>query len=143
MKQLRGSCLCGGITYEIHAPLKGVLNCHCSMCRKAHGAAFRTRAFVKAEDFHFLSGEELLTYYESSPGERRSFCKICGSVIITRFNRHPDAYGFALGTLDSDPEIQIERHVFTKYKAPWFEITDDLPQIPDVSDKALENSKDK
>ncbi len=143
MKQLRGSCLCGGITYEIHAPLKGVLNCHCSMCRKAHGAAFRTRALVKAEDFLFLSGEELLTYYESSPGERRSFCKICGSVIITRFNRHPDAYGFALGTLDSDPEIQIERHVFTKYKAPWFEITDDLPQISDLSNKALEYSTKK
>ena len=106
------------------------------MCRKAHGAAFRTRASVPIDDFHFLSGEELLTYYESSPGERRSFCKVCGSVIITRFDRHPQVYGFALGTLDSDPEIEIERHVFTKFKAPWFEITDDLPQIPDVSDEA-------
>ena len=113
------------------------------MCRKAHGAAFRTRASVPIDDFHFLSGEELLTYYESSPGESRSFCKVCGSVIITRFDRHPQVYGFALGTLDSDPEIEIERHVFTKYKAPWFEITDDLPQIRDVSNESLYFAKKK
>ena len=76
---LKGSCLCGGITYEIRAPLTEVINCHCPMCRKAHGAAFRTRTPVKAADFIFLSGEDLLTFYECSPGERRSFCKVCGA----------------------------------------------------------------
>jgi len=143
IEPLKGSCLCGAICYEISAPLKGVLNCHCSMCRKAHGAAFRTRASVRAKDFHFLSGEDLLTYFESSPGERRSFCKKCGSNIITRFDNNPDVYGFALGTLDSDPQIKVERHIFTAYKAPWYEITDKLPQIPDISDKALEMAKKK
>lgn len=138
---LKGSCLCGQITYEIRAPLRGVVNCHCSMCRKAHGAAFRTRASVKVSDFRFLTGSDLLTFYESSPGEHRSFCRVCGSVLITRFDRHPDMYGFALGTLDSDPQVTIERHVFTRYKAPWFQITDDLPQIEDVSAEALERAK--
>ncbi len=134
MTALQGSCLCGGITYEIRAPLQGVINCHCSMCRKAQGAAFRTRASVKVKDFHFLSGEKLLSYYESSQGEWRSFCKICGSVIITRFGKDPDMFGFALGSLDSDPKIRIERHIFTKFKAPWFEITDELPQVLDPND---------
>tara|TARA_R110002096_G_scaffold226108_3_gene415422 strand:- start:11785 stop:12219 length:435 start_codon:yes stop_codon:yes gene_type:complete len=143
MTELHGSCLCGGIAYVITAPLKGVLNCHCSMCRKAHGAAFRTRASVKVADFRFVSGEELLTFYESSPGERRSFCEICGSVIITKFDSNPAIYGFALGTLDSDPGIEIKRHIFTKYKAPWFEITDDIPQIPDVTDEELRAAKSK
>jgi len=127
-KTLLGSCLCGGITYEVSGPLKGVLNCHCKMCRKAHGAAFRTRASVRSDDFQFISGEELLTFFESSKGEYRSFCKVCGSVIITRFNDHPKYIGFALGTLDTDPEVKIEQHVFTRDKAPWFEITDALPQ---------------
>ena len=98
------------------------------MCRKAHGAAFRTRASIKTEDFKFLKGENLLTYFESSPGERRSFCRKCGAVIITRFEKHPKYLGFALGTLDTDPEIEIQQHVFTRYKAPWFNITDGLPQ---------------
>ena len=138
MKKLLGSCLCGGITYEISGPLKSTLNCHCIMCRKAHGAAFRTRASIKSDDFRFLEGEQLLTYYESSPGERRSFCKTCGSVIITRFDSHPKYLGFALGTLDTDPKVKIERHVFTHYKAPWFEITDNLPQsgeLPEYPEK--------
>ena len=111
------------------------------MCRKAHGAAFRTRASVKASHFNFLSGKELLTYYESSPGEWRSFCSVCGSNIITKFSQYPDVYGFALGTLDTDPEIKIERHVFTRYKAPWYRITDDLPQIEDLSDTELQHVK--
>ena len=140
---LKGSCLCGGITYEINAPLRDVINCHCSMCRKAHGAAFRTRASVKTSDFKFLSGEELLTYYESSHGEWRSFCRVCGANLITKFAQFPDVYGFALGTLDTDPQIKIERHVFTRYKAPWYRITDDLPQIEDLGDAELQEAKSK
>ena len=142
-KLLKGSCLCGGITYEIHAPLSDVINCHCSMCRKAQGSAFRTRVSVNVSDFKFLSGEELLTFYESSPGERRSFCSICGATIITKFDQFPDVYGFALGTLDTDPEIKIERHIFTKYKAPWFEITDNIPQIEELTDTELQDAKSK
>ena len=111
------------------------------MCRKAHGAAFRTRASVRTADFTFLSGEELLTYYESSPGEWRSFCSMCGANMITKFSEHPDVFGFALGTLDTDPQISIERHVFTRYKAPWYDITDDLPQIEDLSDTELQEAK--
>jgi len=65
---LRGSCLCGGVKYEISGELSGALNCHCSMCRKAHGAAFRSRASVNASDFKWVQGEELVTYFESSPG---------------------------------------------------------------------------
>ena len=113
------------------------------MCQKAHGAAFRTRAAVRASDFRFSIGEQLLTYYESSPGERRSFCKICGSVIITRFDERPEIYGFALGTLDTDPEVTIERHIYTKYKSPWFEITDELPQIPDFREEELKAVKER
>jgi hypothetical protein len=111
------------------------------MCRKAHGAAFRTRATVRVEHFRFKTGEELLTYYESSSGEYRSFCRVCGSNLVTKFNRHPHVYGFALGTLDTDPEVKPVRHVFTRYKAPWYEITDGLPQTEDVDGDALEKAK--
>ncbi len=113
------------------------------MCRKAHGAAFRTRASVNVSDFNFLTGEELLTFYESSPGENRSFCSICGAVLITKFDKYPETYGFALGTLDTDPQIEIERHIFTKFKAPWYKITDNIPQVEDMSDVELQNVKDK
>jgi hypothetical protein len=132
---LRGSCLCGGVRYEITGRLSGALNCHCTMCRKAHGAAFRSRASVKAADFKWVQGEELVTYYESSAGNHRGFCRICGSPLLSRFDQHPTFYGLPLGALDDDPGVKPMRHVFVADKAPWFDITDGLPQYPGLPDR--------
>jgi hypothetical protein len=112
---LRGSCLCGRIRYEIDAPLGGIVHCHCSMCRKAQGSAFRTRAAVARKSFRFRSGEELLTRYESSPGTFRCFCSVCGSPIAS--------------FLDDDPGVRPAMHVHVASKAPWYEITDALPRF--------------
>lgn len=133
---LRGSCLCGGVRYEITGPLKGALNCHCSMCRKAHGAAFRSRAGVKPADFRWVQGEELVTYYESSPGNHRGFCRVCGSPLLSRFDFDPSWYGLPLGALDDDPGIKPLLHVFVAFKAPWFEIGDELPRFQELPDGA-------
>ncbi len=124
----RGSCLCRRVTYEIVGELTDVLNCHCSMCRKLHAAAFRTRAKVNAKDWRTLTGEQFIKFYESSPGERKGFCSECGSSLFTKLDANPDVLGFPLGTLDTDPGVKAMRHVFVGSKAPWFDITDDLPQ---------------
>ena len=76
---IKGSCLCGRVAYEIAGPLTDVVNCHCGMCRKAHGAAFRTRATVQAADFKWTRGENHITWYCSSPGNYRGFCEACGT----------------------------------------------------------------
>lgn len=127
----KGSCLCGQVRYQIRGELSGVVNCHCSDCRKAHGAAFRTRATVKTKDLTWLSGEELLTSFRAKPGEFRTFCRICGSSILTKFRDNPDEYGLALGTLDTDPGVKPACHVWVSDKAPWHDITDGLPQFPE------------
>jgi len=129
---LRGSCLCGGVRYEISGPLSYPLNCHCSMCRKAHGAAFRSRARVKADDFRWTQGAELVTYYESSRGNHRGFCRVCGSPLLSRFDHDPRFYGLPLGALDDDPGLKPGFHVFVAYKAPWYDITDELPQFAEL-----------
>ena len=133
---LRGSCLCGGVGYEISGPLSSPLNCHCTMCRKAHGAAFRSRAHVNANDFRWVRGEVLVTYYESSPGTHRGFCRVCGSPLLSRFDFDPASYGLPLGALDDDPGVKPAFHVFVAHKAPWFEITDGLKQYPELPKKA-------
>lgn len=125
---LRGSCLCQGVAFEIDGTIKDPLYCHCAMCRKAHGTAFRARAKVLAKEFRWLRGEELIRYYESSPGEHRGFCSVCGSNLITRFDAKPAVHGLALGVLDDDPQIRPACHIYVGSKAPWFEITDTLPQ---------------
>ncbi|HCR96650.1 MULTISPECIES: GFA family protein [Halomonas] len=126
---LSGSCLCGGVQYEITGPLTDVYYCHCTMCRKLHAAAFRTCAKVQSEHWRTVKGEELLKTYESSPGEFKVFCSTCGSSIHTRFTEKPEVYALPLGTLDTDPGARPGRHVFVGNKAPWYEIADDLPQF--------------
>jgi hypothetical protein len=69
---IHGSCLCGGVKFEIAGPLTAPLNCHCSQCRKQHGSAFRSRVRVQAKDFRWLHGEHLVKFYESSRGYQRS-----------------------------------------------------------------------
>ena len=119
MTALRGSCLCGGVLFEIDGALMRSSHCHCRQCQKAHGAPFRTRARVAAADFRFLVGEELVSFYESTPGTHRGFCKVCGAPVLVKFDEHsrsaqtdPGAvalYGVALATLDDDPGVLPRR----------------------------------
>lgn len=127
---VKGSCLCGGVRYEVTGELGRVVNCHCSMCRKATGAAFRTRAKVATAAFRWLAGEALVAQYASSPNERRTFCRVCGATLPTFFLDAPDELGLPLGTLDDDPQVRPSAHVYVDSKAPWWEITDDLPRHP-------------
>jgi len=129
---VRGSCLCGGIQYEITGKLTEALNCHCSMCRKAQGAAFRSRARVKSADFRWICGEYLLTFFESSPGNHRGFCRVCGSPILSKFDFDTSIFSLPLGALDDDPGIRPQMHVYVASKAPWFVISDDLPQFAEL-----------
>jgi len=125
---LHASCLCQGVAIEIDGPVKDMLYCHCTMCRKAHGSAFRARGRVKTKDLRWVRGEHLVRYYESSPGQHRGFCSHCGSSLFTRFADAPHVLGLALGILDDDPGSRPTCHVFVGSKAPWHEITDELPQ---------------
>ena len=125
---LTGSCLCGGIRYEIVGPVGAALYCHCSMCRKAQGSAFRARLAVPKSSFRFTQGEELLTSYRSSADTVRRFCRVCGSPVVNSWDPEPGNYGLAMGTLDDDPGVRPACHEFVRSKAPWYDITDSLPQ---------------
>src|SRR5690554_7996326 len=79
---LKGSCLCGEISYEIDSVDMPIVHCHCKTCRKAHAAPFASTAGVKRENFRWLSGINSITTFESSPGKLRHFCKRCGSHLV-------------------------------------------------------------
>ena len=124
----RGSCLCGSVTYEVRGSLSRATHCHCSMCRKAHGAAFATYGRVQSTDFMLTSGADGIASYQSSPEVTRTFCKRCGSTLQFISTKRPGSFSLALGTLDDDPGIRSFEHIFVGSKAPWFDITDGLPQ---------------
>ncbi len=123
---IRGSCLCGAIQYAVDGPLFDVSNCHCSMCRRFHGAAFSTYAKFDAKDFRWVCGEQELKVYESSPGIGWAFCGRCGSSLGLPGNGK--LIEIALGTVEGDPQVRPAEHIFVGSKAPWHEILDALPQ---------------
>lgn len=130
-----GSCLCGSVQYSINKIEKQMAHCHCSMCRKFHGAAFATYGEVRTENFHWICGQDILKHYVAENETKRSFCSICGSsLIFTPSNDTGEYVEFALGTLDSKIENIPDAHIFTDYGCSWFKITDDLPQHHDDRD---------
>lgn len=128
---IRGSCLCNAVRFEITEPLEEMHHCHCSRCRKAHGAAFSTFARTRRSGLRFLCGEEKVRDFRSSPHVLRSFCEECGSNLFFHFDLLADAIWVAVGSLDDDPGMRPGAHIFVASKAPWHAITDELRQFPE------------
>jgi len=128
---LRGSCLCGKVTYELRGPLNLMYYCHCGMCRKATGSSFATNALARADDFVIVAGRSFVKSYESSPNEYRYFCSECGSPIYGEAAVRPGIVAIRCGTLDGDPKVRPSSHIYTASKSPWFAITGQLPQFPE------------
>jgi hypothetical protein len=127
----KGSCLCGAVAFEASDPIE-LRNCHCSRCRKARGAAFAANLFVPATSFRWLRGQDLVLTYRVPNAERfgNSFCKVCGSSIPRKLPTR-EVVLIPAGTLDDDPVIRTSSHIYVGSKAPWHEITDDVPQYPE------------
>lgn len=130
---ITGSCLCGTVSWRVDGALDRMSHCHCSMCRKLHAAPFATYVNTERDNFRWLSGETAITAYESSPGYIRNFCSNCGSVVPETIRT--DRIAIPAGCLDGDPGIRPTAHIFVASKAPWYEITDDVPQFDAYPDR--------
>lgn len=125
-----GQCLCGAIKYSVDTIEPRMGHCHCSMCRKFHGAAFATLGEAKTENFHWLQGEAHIKTFLAANGTKRRFCEICGSsMIFIPSNDAGELVEFSLGTLDSNIPLEPDAHIFTRYGADWYEILDNLPRF--------------
>jgi hypothetical protein len=126
----RGSCLCGKVTYIVQGQPLRSHNCHCSRCRKARSAAHASNLFTAADGVRFTRGEDLLSTYKVPEALRFThvFCSSCGSP-MPRIDPSRGITVIPLGGLDDDPGMRPQSHIFVASKAPWFDITDDLPQF--------------
>lgn len=118
-----GSCLCGAVHYTTTGPLRPVIACHCSQCRKTSG--HHVAATSVARDALQIDGE--VTWYASSPTAKRGFCGTCGS------NLFWDGAGLNMsifaGTLDGDPGLTLAAHIFCDDKGSYYELADDVPKV--------------
>jgi hypothetical protein len=122
-----GSCLCGAVRYEVAGPFDMMAHCHCSMCRKHHGAMFATFASAPLAGFRWVAGEDQIASYQSSADGHRGFCRHCGSV-MPMVMKEMGLVIVPAGNLDGDPGIKPQMHMFAGSRAAWFPITDQLPQ---------------
>jgi len=123
----KGGCLCGHVRYEVRGPLRDVVMCHCSQCRRTTGH-FMAATAARRQDLT-LTQQDGLTWYESSKAARRGFCGLCGSVLFW------DGYGLdyisiAAGTLDLPTQLRAVQHIYVADKSDYYKIDDGLPQSP-------------
>lgn len=125
---IKGSCYCGSVHYEVHGRLVLFANCHCPDCRKFTGSAFSSVLVTESEGFRLTAGEDCLVPYSSSPGKQRCFCRTCGCHLFSRAEHRPGLVFVRAGSLDDDPPLRPQCHVWVSRKAPWHEIGDAIPQ---------------
>ena len=129
-----GSCLCGGVAFELAGPVIRFYHCHCSRCRRARGAAHASNLFVAAADFEWTRGEESIRDFKLPEAERfgQAFCRTCGAK-LPRVNLQRGYAVVPAGSLDDDPGARPQAHIFVGSKAPWYEIPEGLPRYEEAA----------
>jgi hypothetical protein len=122
---VEGSCLCGGVRFEVDLPFLRASHCHCSRCRKHSGAFGGTQGRVPREGFRMLAGEDLLRIYRPEGGMAKVFCSECGSSLFGGTWPEGPEVSIRLGSLDGDPEIRPQYHQFVDSAAPWVDLPED------------------
>jgi hypothetical protein len=123
---LAGECFCGAVRYAVADAFAYALNCHCSNCRRTTGSAFKPFAGIARDKFSVAGGDDKLMIHGDETGHD-AHCKRCGSLLYSVV-RDGAFVHVAMGTLVDDPSIRPSAHIFVGSKAPWYVITDDLPQ---------------
>jgi hypothetical protein len=137
MEPLTGTCLCGGVRFEITQPFRRASHCHCSRCRRHSGTFGLTQGRVPRTGFTLLQGGELIHVYRPPDGMAKAFCSVCGSSLFGGTWPHGPEVSVRFGALDGDPGIRPQYHSHTESAAPWDAIPDDgLPRYPGAAPAA-------
>jgi hypothetical protein len=138
--RVTGSCLCGAVAFSVRLPTLFCGHCHCSMCRRNHGAGYVTWFSVPRAQLALEAGRDALVRYASSEHGARSFCGRCGSSLFCESTHHPERVDVTLASLHGPIDRPPQLHVYFDDRAPWVAIFDDLPRLGGAS--GLEPLKD-
>ncbi len=123
-----GSCLCGAVRFRVTLPSKWVAHCHCTWCRRAHGAPFVTWAGFPTGQFALEPDSEPPAWYASSPGARRAHCARCGGPMFFESTRWPGEMHVARALIEGPLDREPSAHVFYEKHVPWLDVADALPK---------------
>jgi hypothetical protein len=127
---LAGGCECGAVRYEVADAFLYAANCHCSRCRAGTGSAFKPFAGIERAKLTVTQGADGLLVWGTDDANHTR-CETCGSLLYSVV-RDGEYVHVALGSLRDTPSIRPTEHIYVGSKAPWYEITDDLPQMQEL-----------
>jgi hypothetical protein len=132
---LRGSCLCGGVRFEVTQPFEALSLCHCTSCKKISGGVGTASGRVPVEAIQILEGEELVRRYQPEEGLAKSFCSACGSNLFGGgWPERPKA-SVRLSAIDDPFDDRPSAHIFVRSVAPWETLPDDdLPRFETLAE---------
>jgi len=122
---LRGSCLCGGVRFEVAEPFDRVGACHCESCKKISGGPGTVSGRARTDAIRILAGEELLTTYQPEDGSAKTFCSRCGTNLFGGGWPESPLTPVRLPTLDEPFEGTLDVHMCVRSLAPWEELPED------------------
>ena len=126
--KVQAACLCGATRLDLALSSKWLAYCHCSMCRRAHGAPFVTWAGFPSAQVSVAPGASEPAWYASSPGTRRGFCARCGSPMLFESDRWPGEVHVARALIEGELDRAPAAHVFYETHVPWLDVADALPK---------------
>jgi hypothetical protein len=127
--EVSGSCFCGAVCFHLELPSKWCAHCHCSMCRKVHGAGYVTWVGFETDLFNLDKGKQNLSWFESSPGASRGFCNKCSSSMFFRSVRWAGELHVALACLDGPIDRTPQAHAFHADHVDWMPIDDAIKAL--------------
>ena len=127
---IHGSCLCGAVHFNAELPQKWCAHCHCSMCRRQHGAGYVTWVGFHSRQVHIDDPDSALQWHESSPGARRGFCRICGSSLFFESQKWADETHVALGCIDEPHPFKPTAHAYYDTHVSWMSVDEGLKIYP-------------
>jgi hypothetical protein len=128
---LTGGCLCGGVRFEVTAPLGPAGYCHCTRCQRRTGAAASPQARVEPGSVTVTAGTHLLRAYEPDDGFAKVFCSACGSSLWSVRPGDEGPWSVRLGAFDADPGVRPSHRQHVESAAPWEPIPEDgLTRFP-------------
>ncbi|WP_423919334.1 GFA family protein [Candidatus Poriferisodalis sp.] len=126
-----GHCLCGGVSYEVHGPIRQVWNCHCWRCRRWTGH-FMAATGCQSSDLRLVSDSTLSWHHPADdPNVAYGFCRECGGSLFWKVTEGPpdqvDTIAICAGTLDPPTGLHTERAIFLDDAADYHPLDPAVP----------------
>ena len=122
---LKGSCLCGGVQFELTGEFEPRSFCHCTSCKRLSGGVGTANGRARSDEINIVAGRELLQTYQPEEGSAKTFCSVCGSNLFGGGWPESDRASVRLSAIDDSLQGRPARHIWVRSLASWETLPDD------------------